>query len=182
MDLSRHGNHHACKIHKKMKKTLVLNSSYEPLSIVGWRKGFVLCNFSLDGSPSARVEKNYKETFSTVSSTFKKPSVIVLRRQIPVRPRRVKLTYQAIFRRDSQVCQYCGLQCTSKVTSIDHIIPKSKGGKDTWRNLVTACFPCNNKKGSKTLDECGMSLSRLPFTPVWPNDPGIPSEWEVYLF
>lgn len=165
-----------------MKKTLVLNCSYEPLSIVGWRKGFVLCNFSLDGKPSARIEKYYKETFRTVDKVYKKPSVVVLRKQIPVRPRRVKLTHQAIFRRDNHSCQYCGIDCTSKNISIDHIIPKSKGGKNTWINLVTACVSCNNKKGSKTLDECGMALRRLPFTPVWPNDPDVPAEWEEYLF
>ena len=165
-----------------MKKCLVLNCSYEPLSIIGWRKAFVLCNFSVDDRPSARVEKEYDETFNTINDTFKKPSVIVLRKQIPIRPRRVRLSSEAVFKRDNNFCQYCGVKCNSKNISVDHIIPKSKGGKNTWSNLVTACFSCNNKKGSKTLDECGMQLNRLPFTPVWPNDPDTPEEWEDYLF
>ena len=165
-----------------MKRTLVLNCSYEPLSIIGWRKAFVLCNFSLDNRPSARVEREYEETFRTVSAEYKKPSVVVLRKQISVRPRRVKLSSEEVFKRDNRLCQYCGIKCTDKIISIDHIIPKSKGGRNTWNNLVTACFACNNKKGSKTLDQCDMELSRLPFTPVWPNDPDTPEEWEDYLF
>ena len=165
-----------------MKKTLVLNSSYEPLSIVSWRKGFVLCNFSIDDNPTARTERNYDEMFHTVDKAFFKPAVVVLRRQIPVRPKRVKLTHSAVFRRDNHTCQYCAVHCAGSMVSIDHVIPKSKGGRNTWNNLVTACVPCNNRKGSKTLDECGMELIRLPFTPVWPNDPNTPNEWEEYLF
>ena len=165
------------------KKTLVLNATYEPLSVVGWKRGFVLSNFSIDDRPSARVEKNYKERIKMGDNrVFYKPAVVVLRKQIPVRPRRVKLTNSAIFKRDNRVCQYCGIKCSTDVISIDHIIPKSLGGKNTWRNLVTACKPCNNKKGDRTLDECGMKLSRLPFTPVWPNNPNIPREWDGYLF
>lgn len=167
---------------EKEKKTLVLNSSYESLSIVSWKKGFVLCHFSIDDTPAARVERNYDERFRTVDQSFNKPSVIVLRKQIPVRPRRVKLTHQSVFRRDNHQCQYCEVECTSKTISIDHVIPRSRGGKNTWVNLVAACISCNNSKGSKTLDECGLELMRIPFTPVWPNYPNTPNEWEEYLF
>ena len=133
-----------------MKKTLILNATYEPLTVVGWKRGFVLCNFSIDDRPTARLEKNYEDP--------------------------------AVFKRDSYQCQYCGIYCKPDVVSIDHIIPRSKGGKNKWRNLVTACKPCNNIKGDKTLDECEMELNRLPFTPVWPNDTDTPEEWEEYLF
>jgi len=166
-----------------MKKTLILNATYEPLTVVGWKRGFVLCNFSIDDRPTARLEKNYEDTISAGEGrTFYKPAVIVLRRQIPVRPKRIKLTHPAVFKRDSYQCQYCGMYCKPDVVSIDHIIPRSKGGKNKWRNLVTACKPCNNIKGDKTLDECEMELNRLPFTPVWPNDTDTPEEWEEYLF
>ena len=166
-----------------MKKTLILNATYEPLSVVGWKRGFVLCNFSIDDRPTARLEKNYEDTINAGEGRiFYKPAVIVLRRQIPVRPKRIKLTHPAVFKRDSYRCQYCGIYCKPDVVSIDHIIPRSKGGKNKWRNLVTACKPCNNVKGDKTLDECEMELNRLPFTPVWPNDTDTPEEWEEYLF
>jgi len=165
------------------KKTLVLNASYEALSVVSWKRGFVLANFSIDDAPSARVEKNYEEEIEVGDDrVFYKPAIVVLRRQIPVRPRRVKLTHSAIFRRDNYTCQYCGIECTADTISVDHIIPKSQGGRNTWRNLVTACKFCNNRKGHKTLDRCEMKLARLPFVPVWPNDPDIPEEWEQYLF
>ena len=165
-----------------MKKTLVLNSSYEPISIVSWKRGFVLCNFSIDDIPTARVEKNYNETFNSINQQFNKPAVIVLRKQITVRPKRVKLTHRAVFARDNNICQYCGAKCTPKTISLDHVIPKSKGGKNNWQNLVTACFPRNNFKGDKTLDQTEMQLIRLPFTPVWPNDSEASPEWEEYLF
>lgn len=166
-----------------MKKTLVLNASYEPLSVVGWKRGFILCNCSIDDKPSARVEKNYNEKIEAGEDRlFYKPAVIILRRQISVRPKRVKLTHSAIFRRDDYTCQYCEKKCSHDSISIDHIIPKSLGGRNTWRNLAAACMPCNNKKSNQTLDECEMELTRLPFTPVWPNDPDTPEEWEEYLF
>lgn len=166
-----------------MKKTLVLNASYEPLSVVGWKRGFVLCNCPIDSSPSARIEKNYDEKIEAGEGrVFYKPAVIVLRRQISVRPKRIKLTHPAIFRRDNYTCQYCEVKCSPQTISIDHIIPKSKGGKNTWANLVTACMSCNNKKSDMTLDQCEMELLRLPFIPVFPNDPNTPEEWEQYLF
>lgn len=166
-----------------MKKTLILNASYEPLAVVGWKRGFVLCHFSIDDEPSARVEKNYEARIDAGDGReFYKPAVIVLRRHISVRPKRIRLNSQAIFRRDDYTCQYCEKKCGPGSISVDHVIPKSKGGKDTWRNLVAACFPCNNKKGHFSLDECDMQLIRLPFTPVFPNDPNTPEEWEEYLF
>jgi hypothetical protein len=166
-----------------VKKTLVLNASYEPLSVVGWKRGFILCNCSIDDKPSARVEKNYDERIEVGDDrVFYKPAVIILRRQISVRPKRVKLTHPAIFKRDSYTCQYCEKKCSPDLVSIDHIIPKSLGGRNIWRNLVAACKPCNNKKSNQTLDECGMELIRLPFTPVWPNNLSTPEEWEEYMF
>ena len=166
-----------------MKKTLILNASYEPLAVVGWKRGFVLCHFSIDDKPSARVERNYEDQIEAGEGRiFYKPAVIVLRRQISIRPKRIRLNSQAVFRRDNFTCQYCAKKCSSGEISVDHVIPKSKGGKDTWRNLVAACLPCNNKKSHLSLDECGMELLRLPFTPVFPNDPDTPEEWEEYLF
>ena len=165
------------------KKALVLNAGYEPLSVVSWKRGFVLSNFSIDGDPSARTERNYEERIAVGDGRiFYKPAVVVLRKQIPVRPRKVKLTHSAVFRRDNYTCQYCRVRCATDIISVDHVIPKFQGGKNTWRNLVTACKSCNNKKGHRTLDVCEMKLARLPFAPVWPNDPSIPEEWEGHLF
>ena len=70
-----------------MKKTLILNASYEPLSVVGWKRGLILCNFSIDDQPTARLEKNYEDTINAGEGRiFHKPAVIILRRQISVRP------------------------------------------------------------------------------------------------
>ena len=75
-----------------MKKTLILNASYEPLAVVGWKRGFVLCHFSIDDKPSARVEKNYQDQIEAGEGRiFYKPAVIVLRRHINVRPKRIRL-------------------------------------------------------------------------------------------
>jgi 5-methylcytosine-specific restriction endonuclease McrA len=81
--------------------------------------------------------------------------------------KRASLGRENIFKRDNYSCQYCGKRLTYKSGTIDHIIPQSKGGKHSWDNVVVACWPCNNKKDSKTLSEAGMFLLRKPYSPRW---------------
>ena len=75
------------------------------------------------------------------------------------------LTNTSLFRRDQNICLYCGKQHVDRELTRDHIHPRSRGGKDTWLNVVTACRRCNQFKGSRTLDECGLELLALPYTP-----------------
>ena len=79
----------------------------------------------------------------------------------------VRFSRQSVFERDGCVCQYCGKQFPKSQSTIDHVIPQSRGGGETWENLVVACVPCNLRKGNRTPDEAGMPLVRTPLKPVW---------------
>lgn len=99
----------------------------------------------------------------TVDDSFPLPSVIRLSKYIRIPFKRIVLTRKNILRRDNNQCQYCGSR--KNPLTIDHVIPKSRGGGDSWENLVAACVNCNNKKGNQTPEEAGISLIRKPKKP-----------------
>ena len=141
-----------------MESVLVLNQNYEPLNICNAKRALIL----VDGG-KAEVLEHGAGGIHTPSRVFPKPSVIRLVYLIK-RPRpRVKLSRREIFHRDHYTCQYCGTK--SKELTIDHVVPRHRGGKHTWENLVSACRGCNHRKGGKTLEESRMKLLRLPYEP-----------------
>jgi len=103
----------------------------------------------------------------TISYKLKIPRVILLLIYEKIPPREVKFTRKNIYRRDKNTCQYCGRRCKSQDLNLDHIVPLSRGGKDTWENVVCSCVSCNLRKGNKTLAEVGMKLIRKPRKPRW---------------
>jgi 5-methylcytosine-specific restriction endonuclease McrA len=137
---------------------LVLNQNYEPLNVCNVRRALVLI---IDGK--AEVLECNGALICSPSHTFQSPSVIRLIYLIR-RPRpRVKLTRREVFIRDNYTCQYCGRQ--GHDLTIDHVIPRSKGGLHSWDNLVSACKPCNHRKGGKSLGEARMALKHAPYEP-----------------
>lgn len=147
-----------------MKRTLVLNAGYEPLQLVSWQKAVSLLFLA-----KAEVVAEHRETIRTVSREYTLPSVIRLKRYVKV-IKRIGLatcTRKNVLLRDKHQCQYCGAQCRPATVTIDHIIPRSKGGGSTWANLVAACHICNRRKGSKLLSEAGMKLRKIPKSPAW---------------
>jgi 5-methylcytosine-specific restriction endonuclease McrA len=139
-------------------KVLVLNANFEPLNVCAVRRaiGLIL-------QEKASLVQNGRGEVHTVSQTFPLPSVIRLEAMVS-RPRpRVPLTKREILRRDNYTCQYCGRN-TGALT-IDHVIPRSRGGQHTWNNVVAACPSCNHRKGGRTLEESGMHLLRQPKEP-----------------
>ena len=137
---------------------LVLNQNYEPLNVCNIPRAFRL----LFGSKAEIIEYNHAEV-RTVREVYRAPSVIRLQHHIR-RPRpRVKLTRREIFARDRHTCQYCG--ATSHDLTLDHVVPRHRGGGHSWDNLVTACKSCNHRKGGKTLEESRLRLGRPPFEP-----------------
>lgn len=137
---------------------LVLNQNYEPLNICNLRRAVVLV---LDGK--AEVLDAYASYFSSPSRSLPCPSVIRLIYPIR-RPRpRVKLTRREIFIRDNYTCQYCGR--SNIELTIDHVVPRSRGGGHSWDNLVSACKVCNHRKGGKSPAEARMKLKRDPREP-----------------
>lgn len=161
------------------RKVLILSQSYEPLTITNWRKAFLLVY-----TGKAELVDAYDEYLNGINCKFAMPSVIRLRSRPRFNPyKKVELNRKNVFKRDDSRCQYCG--ATDNLT-LDHVIPKSKGGKSTWDNLVTACMKCNNKKDNKTLSDVGMSLKSEPRRPHHVQllmKKTIPSEsWKPYLF
>lgn len=121
----------------------------------------------------------------TVSQTFPCPSVIRLQAYIRVPYKKIELSRKNVLRRDGMKCQYCGKKSTQ--ITIDHIIPKSRGGQDSWDNLVAACVSCNNKKGNRTPDEAGLRLLSRPNRPhhiffIQQFMGAVESEWKPFLF
>ncbi len=140
------------------QQVLVLNQNYEPLNICHTHRAVVLI---IGGK--AEIVANGRGDIITPTARFPRPSVIRLQHQVH-RPRpRPSLTRRAIFRRDNFTCQYCGVQ--SNHLTIDHVVPRYRGGKHVWDNVVSACPPCNRKKGGKALSEMRMNLLHKPVEP-----------------
>jgi 5-methylcytosine-specific restriction endonuclease McrA len=137
---------------------LLLNSDYEPLNVCNVRRAFRL----VFGEKAEVIQYNHHD-IRTATKIFRAPSVIRLHHRVK-RPRpRVRLSRREIFVRDKYTCQYCGMQ-THDLT-LDHIIPRHRGGMHTWDNLVAACKHCNHRKGGRLVDDARMRLLRAPFEP-----------------
>lgn len=159
---------------------LVLNQDYQALTITSVQRATVLLLLQKAELIEAEAERWVRST----SMRLPWPSIVRLRGYVRVPYKRILLTRQNILRRDGQRCQYCGVR--DRLT-IDHVLPKSRGGKESWDNLVAACVPCNNRKGSKTPDEAGMVLERKPFRPsyvMYIRDfvGSMDDTWKPYLF
>ncbi len=138
-----------------MSKVLVLNASYEPLNITSWRRAVVLL---LKGK-AEQIEHNGK----CVYAGFPLPTVIRLRYYVRIPYKEIPLTRRNILERDSHTCQYCRYR--GETLTLDHVIPRSRGGGETWENMVAACVRCNVKKGSRTPKEANMPLRYQPRRP-----------------
>ncbi|MBX9602282.1 MAG: HNH endonuclease [Bryobacteraceae bacterium] len=139
------------------RPVLVLNASYEPINVCAVRRALVLV---LKGVASAEEHATYRVHSSR--NHFEVPSVIRLLeyRRIPHQSR--ALSRKNILMRDRYTCQYCHKPLASSELTLDHVVPRSRGGETTWENLVACCHPCNNRKGSRTPDEANMRLAKIP--------------------
>jgi 5-methylcytosine-specific restriction endonuclease McrA len=137
---------------------LVLNQSYEPLNLCRTRRAIVLVFRG-----KAEVLENSRGEIHSVSQVFQIPSVIRLAYMVRRPYHQRKLTKFEVFNRDQYTCQYCGRQ--TRELTLDHVTPRRRGGKHTWENVVSACIPCNRRKGGHTPSEVGMRLLRQPRSP-----------------
>ncbi len=163
------------------KKVLVLNQSYEPITVCDAKKAFLL----LFLTKAEIVIKRKEYAIRSKSIVFPYPSVIRLSSYIRVPYKKVELSHKNILRRDNMQCQYCGTRVGT--FTIDHIIPRSRGGSDTWENLTTACTNCNNKKGNRTPEEADMKLLSVPTKPnhilfLKQYMGTVSQEWRPFLF
>jgi 5-methylcytosine-specific restriction endonuclease McrA len=163
-----------------VQQVLVLNASYEPLNVCSVRRAHVLVF-----KGKAEVIEELGVPLHSASSTFPWPHVIRLITYVRV-PRAVqrKISRRALFARDGWRCVYCGTG--SGRLTLDHVVPRSRGGESVWENVVTACAPCNHRKGNRTLEEARMVLLHLPKPPapvlfIHLAASRIPTGWQPYL-
>jgi 5-methylcytosine-specific restriction endonuclease McrA len=160
-------------------RTLVLNAGYEPLAVVSFKRAIVL----VMNEKATVVERVEEDPVWRTEGSVDRPAVIVLTRYVRVPgARRVPVTRRGVLRRDGHRCAYCG----KAASTIDHVLPRSRGGKDTWENLVACCLRCNNVKGDRTPQEMAWELRLVPGIPrgtqwtVRGTDRADP-RWEPYL-
>lgn len=145
-----------------MSSVLVLNYDYSPLNITSFRRGFILVD-----KGKAEVLKSDDSPIISNFKTYVRPVIIRLLHYIKHNSRTLKANRNRIYKRDNCECVYCG---SKKQLTLDHIMPKSRGGTNDWMNLVTSCFKCNLKKSNRTPEEAKMVMIRKPYIPSLVNE------------
>lgn len=139
-------------------RTLVLNAGYEPLAVISFRRALVLV---LTGKASV-IAEDYEDPVVGPGSILSRPSVILLHRYVRLPyTKAAQVSRRGVLRRDGRRCGYCG----KAASTVDHIQPRSRGGADSWENLVACCLRCNNVKGNHTPSEMGWKLKTSPQPP-----------------
>lgn len=167
-------------------RVLLLNQSYEPVSLISPERAITLW---YSGKVTVIAERDI--TWRSVSVVIRVPSIVKLVNYVKgLTGRRtiVKLTRKNILLRDNYTCQYCGVHAGPDRLNIDHVIPKAQGGKSEWTNLVASCIPCNSAKDCKTPKQAGLSLKRKPKKPdfmvftIHRHIKNVPEDWRSYLY
>jgi len=151
---------------KESRKVLLLNNSEEPIRIIGWKKAVkLLCE------DKAFKPWNYESYYhiKIKDGYFDLPTALVLNKYVRIPFKQPLPSKENIVKRDNHQCQYCGVHVTISSATLDHVHPVSRGGKHTFRNVVTACRKCNGGKADRTPQEAGMKLISTPFTPTNSN-------------
>ncbi len=159
---------------------LVLNATYEPINVCTVRRATVLVL-----KEKAEILERADSDLHWSRGMLPRPVVVRLRQyvRIPHDTHKRKITRRAVFARDGWECQYCG---TRGALTVDHVIPRSKGGGSTWENIVASCAPCNRRKGDRLPHQVNMHPRRKPRMPaptvfIHLASPTIPAGWRQYL-
>ena len=158
-----------------MDRVLVLNSDYTPINVTSLVRGFILVD-----KGKAEVLKSGEIPIISGDKEYVRPLIIRLLSYVRFRIKSLRINRQRIFKRDNFKCAYCNSQ---KNLTIDHILPKSRGGDNSWINLITCCRNCNRYKDNKTPEEAGLKLKIKPYEPSIFSDvinPNISQIWEEF--
>ena len=163
-------------------RTLILNKNWVPIDVVTREavmtllfrdSAKVVCPESYvtytisEWIEKSKLEHRTHNVIRTATVNLHRPEVVILSTYHGIPCREVSFTRRNLYRRDNMTCQYCGRRKQAQRLSIDHVTPKSRGGKSTWENCVLACVPCNSKKADKILKTSGMTLLKTPERPKW---------------
>jgi 5-methylcytosine-specific restriction endonuclease McrA len=170
--------------HVESTRTLLLTQGYEPIQIISWQRAVTL--LALD---KVEVVDEYDAEIRAQSMIVRVPSIVRLRKAFRRHAKPVKFSRVNIYARDGYRCQYCGAKCTIDELTYDHVIPRSKGGRTTWENIVAACYTCNRRKANRTPAEAGMKLRTMPARPTWMpsvqirvSARSVPDAWRDYVY
>jgi 5-methylcytosine-specific restriction endonuclease McrA len=171
-------------------ETLVLNAAYQPIAVVTWREAITKLHAE-KASDRVEVVLAYEDkVLHSAHATHQMPSVVRHIRFRKQKAKGIKFSRDNIWARDRGRCQYCGIQVQRETYTYDHVIPKSRGGKTTWENIVASCSSCNGKKGDSTPDEAKMRLKTVPVKPTSLPDEfrrglrwkkGMPDTWKAWF-
>tara|TARA_Y100001972_G_C7644219_1_gene323652 strand:- start:433 stop:915 length:483 start_codon:yes stop_codon:yes gene_type:complete len=154
--------------------TLKLDAAWNPIEIIDSHKGFKMCY-----NGRANMVTEYPQDYPF-------PAVIVLKNYVRSRFMSYNCNRRNVVWRDKNICQYCGNKFIFSELTMDHVIPKSRGGEKSWSNIVASCKKCNSKKGDRTPEEARMPLIKKPFVPRWSiqillRGFCVPEEWEDFI-
>lgn len=165
-------------------QTLMLDQGYAPVKVIPWQRALRLLTLG-----KVEVVEEYDHEVRTTFLAIKVPAVVRLLRAFRRVKKPVKFSRVNIYGRDGYKCQYCGARRKVDELTYDHVLPRSRGGRTTWTNIVTCCSPCNLRKADRTPAEAGMRLTREPKQPV--DAPVVmvavsresaPAAWRDYLY
>jgi 5-methylcytosine-specific restriction endonuclease McrA len=167
-----------------MQSTLLLASSYEPVDVISWQDAVRLLTLG-----KVEVIEEYEKDLRSTYLVIKMPAVVRLLSVFKRRKKKVKFSRANIYARDKYKCQYCGKKGKMADFTFDHVVPKSRGGKTCWENIVTCCDKCNCKKANRTPSEAKMKLLSEPVQPKWlpavtirVSQRSVPDAWRDYLY
>ncbi len=165
-------------------QTLLLTAGYEPIKIISWQRAITLLTLG-----KIEVLEEYNDEVRSPTIAFKMPAVARLLRVFKRHKNRVKFSRVNIYARDKYRCQYCAHKLPMSELTYDHVVPRAAGGKTSWENIVTACQPCNSKKGNRTPAQAHMRLIKKPVRPKWVpimwlrlDRSTAPQAWRDYLY
>ena len=163
-------------------RTLLLTPWYFPIKVLRWQDAV-----KMKYEETVDVVVEYDDEIRSPSVTWRVPAVVRLRKMARAKGRGVKFSRRNVYQRDGYVCQYCGEKKPASELNYDHVLPRVRGGKTVWENIVTSCYACNDRKGSRTPAEVGMTLLRqpikpktLPLPPVIRPGSIVPEVWRDY--
>lgn len=161
-------------------KVLVLNADYQAIGVCAAERAFVLVIMQ----KAEMLTDDPEKCLRTIRKNYKFPSIIRLYQFVSIPYKKVNLSRQNVFKRDNHTCVYCS---SREHLTIDHVVPRSNGGRDSWENLVAACQQCNARKGNQTPAQADMTMSHQPFRPSFVMFLGnfsgqVREDWRPYLY
>lgn len=170
--------------HVDTTRTLLLTQGYEPIKIISWQRAIVL--LTLD---KIDVIEEYDAEVRATQLHIRVPAVVRLRKAFRRHAKLVKFSRVNIYARDGHRCQYCGKKCTIDKLTYDHVVPRSRGGRTSWENIVSCCCACNAHKANRTPAEAKMKLAATPARPTWMpavqirvSTHSVPDAWRDYVY